>query len=110
MTPTSAAYLHGEKTALLAFGLTKEAFAPLIGAGLMAAGRAALPMLARGAAKVLPMLARGAKSVGSQLPGMAAQTGMGMAAEKLMQPHSPGPATAPMPGMVGQGNLPGMVA
>lgn len=102
------AYFHGEKTALDTFGLTKEALAPLaalapaIGAGAMTLGRAALPWLARGAAS----LGRG---VMAQLPGAAAQTGAAMAADKFMQPRpAAGPASGPMPGMLGQGHLPGM--
>lgn len=89
--PTQAAYVHGEKTAFGTFGLTKEAVAPLIGAGLMMAGRAALPWLARGA-------------------GAIAQTGTAMAANKMMSPSAPqGQSPVNMPGMAGQGNLPGMV-
>jgi hypothetical protein len=66
---------------------------------------------------------RGAISGGTGLissPGVGMAAGMAgdMAADKLLAPkpaptgiknYSRGPATGPMPGMAGQGNLPGMV-
>jgi hypothetical protein len=110
--PPKVAYLLGEKTALEAFGLTKEAFAPL--AALAPVAMQGLRMAGTWAAsKAIPALARGAASLGknvaAQVPGAIAQTGAGMAAEKMMQPKpAPGPASGPMPGMMGQGHLPGM--
>jgi hypothetical protein len=112
LVASQVAYLHGEKTALEAFGLTKEALAPL--AALAPVAMQGLRMAGTWAAsKALPALARGAaglgKNVASQMPSAIAQTGASMAADKMMQPRpASGPSTAPMPGMMGQGHLPGM--
>ena len=84
MNPESA--LAGRQKAAADYGLEKVAFLPLVGAGLMAAGRMALPHLARGAASLFggkgmaalglgsgAMAYNGARQSGSSVPGALAQ-------------------------------------
>jgi hypothetical protein len=67
-------------------GSEKVAFLPAVGAGLMAAGRAALPWLGRAVAS--PFM----KSVGSGV----AQQGLAAGAQKLMTPSRPPQQSQPM--------------
>jgi hypothetical protein len=151
--PTQAAYTHGEKTALGAFGLTKAAFVKppngvlgtlargagkVLGVGgkviggtgvgapvgaALSGGGALINSMANGENMQTGLARAGAAAATSMIPGVIPGMIAGEVADRgitaMSQPkpaptgmtnYARGPATAPMPGMAGQGHLPGMVS
>ena len=126
-----SAYRGGKTAAFDTFGIKEAgAIGTAIGKGLQWLGRGAsvVPVAGNAAAAVLGgvggatqalasgeglkgALVRGGLNAGAGLipggGGIAAGIGADLAANKLLAPK--GPATGAMPGMMGQGHLPGMV-
>lgn len=126
-----AAYRDGSTAALGAFGIKEAgAIGTAIGKGMQWLGRGAsvVPVAGNAAAAVLGgvggatqalssgeglkgALVRGGLNAGAGLlpggAGIAAGMGADLAANKILAPSGPPPQT--MPGMMGQGHLPGMV-
>lgn len=127
-----SAYRGGKTAAFDSFGIKESgALGSVIGQGLKWLGRGAsvVPGVGNAAGAVLGgvggaaqalsngegmkgALIRGGLNAGAGLipggGGIAAGIGADMAATKLLAPK--GPSTAPMPGMMGQGQLPGMAS